>query len=96
MRTTITLDDDASRVARLYAAGYSITLGEAVSELVRRGLAFQRPVSLHAFDLPADRPPTSHNKAGPETRGRGTIGVLLEMSVRIALVWPVGEPCIFL
>lgn len=36
MRTTITLDDDAYAVASLYAYARNITLGAALSELVKK------------------------------------------------------------
>jgi len=39
MRTTLNLDDDAFELAKNYAKDRSITLGKALSELVRRGLA---------------------------------------------------------
>ena len=38
MRTTLTIDDDALAAARTIAAQSSRTLGEVVSELVRRAL----------------------------------------------------------
>ena len=37
MRTTLNLDDDAFELAKNYAKDRSITLGKALSELVRRG-----------------------------------------------------------
>jgi len=39
MRTTIVLPDDVHRVARSLAHAKGISLGEAVAELVRKGLA---------------------------------------------------------
>jgi hypothetical protein len=36
-RTTLQLDDEAMRVARAHAARHRMTLGKAVSTLVRRG-----------------------------------------------------------
>jgi hypothetical protein len=59
MRTTLNLDDDVLRIAKAYAEDRALTLGAAVSELTRRGLAVRRPtrvVKLHVFDLPADSP----------------------------------------
>ena len=41
-RTTLLLEDDATAAAKAYAARNRLTLGEAVSELVRRGA--ERPV----------------------------------------------------
>jgi hypothetical protein len=38
MRTTLNLDDDAFRAASHYAAARAMKLGDAVSELVQRGL----------------------------------------------------------
>lgn len=37
MRTTVNLDDDAYELAMLCAKGKGITLGEAISEFVRKG-----------------------------------------------------------
>ncbi len=37
MRTTLTLEDDAYEIAQLCAYGKGVSLGAAVSELVRRG-----------------------------------------------------------
>jgi hypothetical protein len=42
-RTTIQLEDDAMRVAKAHAARHRLTLGQAVSELVRK--AAERPVA---------------------------------------------------
>lgn len=44
MRTTLNLDDDILRLLKNYASDRSIPLGEAASELVRRGL--ETPVQL--------------------------------------------------
>jgi uncharacterized protein YbbK (DUF523 family) len=41
-RTTLQLEDDALEVARAYAARYRLTLGQAVSELLRQ--AAERPL----------------------------------------------------
>jgi hypothetical protein len=38
MRTTANIDDDALVVARSFARVRSISLGQAISELIRRGL----------------------------------------------------------
>jgi hypothetical protein len=38
MRTTLSLDDDLISRVKTYAASRDISLGKAVSELVRRGL----------------------------------------------------------
>jgi hypothetical protein len=37
MRTSVTLDDDVYQLASLYAKGRGLTLGRAISELVRKG-----------------------------------------------------------
>ena len=41
-RTTLTIEDDAMGMAREHAARHHLTLGEAVSDLVRR--AAERPL----------------------------------------------------
>ena len=41
-RTTLHIEDDAMRVARAYAARHGLTIGEAVSELLRQ--AAERPL----------------------------------------------------
>jgi hypothetical protein len=41
-RTTLFLEDDAAEVAKAHAARHQMTLGEAVSELVRQ--AAERPL----------------------------------------------------
>jgi len=60
MRTTLSLDDEAFRLVRQYAASRSIALGKAVSELVRRAFAMPRPTrsvnGVQVFDLPPDSP----------------------------------------
>jgi hypothetical protein len=38
MRTTLQIDDDVLRAARLLAAAREISLGKALSELARKGL----------------------------------------------------------
>ncbi|HTS38046.1 MAG TPA: hypothetical protein VMH04_20390 [Candidatus Solibacter sp.] len=45
MRTTLNLDDDVLEVLKQYADVRSIALGQAASELVRRGL--EAPVQTH-------------------------------------------------
>jgi hypothetical protein len=57
MRTTLSLDDDALRLVKRYAASRSLTLGEAVSELVRRATVprpTRRVNGVEVFDLLAD------------------------------------------
>jgi hypothetical protein len=58
MRTTLNLDDDVLELLKNYASDRSIPLGEAASELVRRGL--ETPVQMrmesgfYVVDLAAD------------------------------------------
>ena len=60
MRTTLSLDEDVFRSVKRYASHRSITLGKAVSELLRRALATPRPTRLVngilVFDLPPGSP----------------------------------------
>jgi hypothetical protein len=48
MRTTLNLDDDAVKLVREFSRKRSIDLGEAASELVRRGA--QSRVPMHLVD----------------------------------------------
>ena len=63
MRTTLSLDDDVFREAKVYAKSRDLALGKAVSELVRRGL--QAPLQtrvvngFHIVGLPPGSPPVS-------------------------------------
>lgn len=41
-RTTLKIEDDAMKAAKAYAARHRLTLGQAVSELVRQGA--ERPL----------------------------------------------------
>jgi hypothetical protein len=60
MRTTITIEDDAFDAARSYARARALKLGQAVSELIRRGSAEKLPIKqekgIWVFDLPSDTP----------------------------------------
>ena len=60
MRTTINIDDDVFRLVSTYAENRSLSLGRAVSELVRRGFEAKRPVrqvhGIHVFELPPESP----------------------------------------
>jgi hypothetical protein len=60
MRTTINLAPDVVPLVRDFAASRDLTLGQAVSHLVRRGLAVRNPRRLPngslVFDLPDDSP----------------------------------------
>ena len=63
MRTTLTLDDDALALARELARRRGITVGKAVSELVRRGgsrpLATRDRAGLQVLELPDGSPPVA-------------------------------------
>ena len=60
MRTTLTLEDDAFAAAQTYARARSLKLGQAVSDLIRRGsaqaLPMKRSGGVWVFDLPPDTP----------------------------------------
>ncbi len=60
MRTTITLEDDAFATASAYAKARALRLGQAVSELIRRGSTGPLPVKevsgVWIFDLPLGTP----------------------------------------
>ncbi|MGI8627322.1 MAG: antitoxin [Geodermatophilaceae bacterium] len=61
MRTTLDLDDKVLAAARALARDTKVTLGEAISELARRGLRSAR-VPLHRdafpiFAVPEQAPP---------------------------------------
>ena len=66
MRTTLTLEDDAFAAAQAYARARAIKLGQAISELIRRGSAGKVPMrqmnGVWVFDLPADTPIISAEK----------------------------------
>lgn len=66
MRTTISLDDDVVPLVKRYARRRSLSVGKAVSSLVRRALTTPMPVrvedGLYVFDLPADSPPVTTEK----------------------------------
>ena len=60
MRTTLSIEDDALKLARELAERTGMSLGRAVSEFVRRGAS--RPLTtrerhgLQVVELPADSP----------------------------------------
>ena len=60
MRTTLTLDDDVAELSARQAKSRGVSLGKAVSDLVRRGLNAPTPSAdksgLVVFQLPADSP----------------------------------------
>jgi hypothetical protein len=61
MRTTISLPDDVADVIRSFAEVKGISLGEAVAELVRKGLQPRLPSPTESvfpqFDLPETAAP---------------------------------------
>jgi len=60
MRTTVNIDDDVAPTVKSYAESRSISIGKAVSELVRKGIHASLPTrvvnGIHVIDLPADSP----------------------------------------
>ncbi len=60
MRTTLTLDDDVAELAGRLAKARGVSLGRAVTDLVRRGLTAPTPSidkdGLVIFRLPSDSP----------------------------------------
>ena len=63
MRTTLSLDDDLLPYVKTYAESREISIGKAVSELVRKGLRAPlrtRVVNgFHVVELPAGTPSVS-------------------------------------
>jgi len=63
MRTTLKLDDDVLQLLKSYAADRSIALGEAASELVRKGLEapvrMRKESGFYVVDLPPNGPKVS-------------------------------------
>ena len=74
-RTTLTIEDDAMEMARKYAARHHLTLGEAISDLVR-----------HA----AERPLMTDLKSGLAVVGRPERSprVTSERVAKVAGEWP--------
>ena len=60
MRTTLTIEDDAFSKAQAYADARALKLGQAVSELIRRGtgerLPMKRKNGAWVFELPPGTP----------------------------------------
>lgn len=63
MRTTLALDDDVLELVARQAKARGLSLGKAVSELIRRGLnaptQAQERDGVVMFRLPQDSPPVS-------------------------------------
>lgn len=63
MRTTLNLDDDVVDTVKQYAESRSVSVGKAVSELIRRGIRASFPTrvvnGLQVIDLPSDSPRVS-------------------------------------
>lgn len=61
MRTTLEIDDDVLQAARRVAAAEDKSVGRAISDLARRGLAPGRQSKSRSgfpvFDVPPDAPP---------------------------------------
>ena len=60
LRTTLSLEDDAFATAQAYARARAIKLGQAISELIRRGSSGKVPMrqmnGVWVFELPPDTP----------------------------------------
>jgi hypothetical protein len=60
MRTTLIIDDDAFRKAQAYADARALKLGQAISELIRRGTTDKLPMKQKngawVFELPPGTP----------------------------------------
>jgi hypothetical protein len=60
MRTTLQLDDEVFELVRRLANSRKVSLGQTVSDLVRKGLTTQARIrtekGLVVFDLPEDSP----------------------------------------
>lgn len=46
MRTTVNIEDETFTAARAYAARRGVSLGQALTELVRRGLEVECPIEM--------------------------------------------------
>jgi hypothetical protein len=60
VRTTLSLDDDATKAMQAYARGNRLSLGQAASELIRRGVRYQLGIGkrngIPVFDVPEEFP----------------------------------------
>jgi len=61
MRTTLSIDDEILELVRQYAEDRSMTVGDAVTELIRKAFRTPTPTKivdgLRVFDVPPDSPP---------------------------------------
>ena len=61
MRTTVNLPDDVYEAARSLAGANRVSLGDALAQLVRRGLrpavSIRTDNGFPCFDIPEDSPP---------------------------------------
>jgi len=66
VRTTLTLDDEVFELAARQAKARGLSLGKAISDLVRRGLnaptATREEGGLIVFQLPTDSPKVTTNE----------------------------------
>ncbi len=95
MRTTLSLDDVMLELAARHAKLRGVSLGKAVSDLLRKGLNAPTPTEekdgLVVFRLPADLPQCYHGR-GVSHRGRRRMkGYLLDTNLLVALLWPSHE-----
>ena len=68
MRTTISLDDDVVQEIKTYAKSRDVSIGKAVSDLVRRGLrAPLRTRIVNGFHV-ADSPPSSERMTAEDVK----------------------------
>ena len=60
MRTTLSIDDEVLELVKQYAEDRSITVGDAVSELIRKAFRTPTPTKmvngLRIFDIPPSSP----------------------------------------
>lgn len=60
MRTTLDVENDVLDAARALALARNVSVGTALSELARRGIAARTPLSIHngfpVFQVPAGTP----------------------------------------
>src|SRR6266852_3716190 len=95
MRTTLNLDDDVLQKVKDYAESRSLSVGRAVSELVRKGA-----VHSHSYPDCERNPSLRHSRRFPMYYGKKSEGTrirtrmtvfLLDVNVLIGLSWPAHE-----